>query len=662
MSLPINLDDLLHQRTIENHRIEFKATWDEQIKSATIRSISAFANDLNNLNGGYIILGVEEQDGRPVFPPRGLDDMDIDLIQRDISGACKGNINPDYLPVLFAERYQDSTILVIWAPAGDNRPYEAPKRDRSGKTYWIRSGSSTIEATGDLKRQLFECAAKIPYDDRRSLIGEVTDISIAAVKKFLVDIRSHLSTMDFDPIDLLKKLRLTIPINNHVVPRNIALLFFNEDPSDFFSGAYIEVVQFGDDAGGDLIEEKAFKGAIPDQIRSCLNYINSIGGGTLIEKIPGQPEVDRTVPYPYEALRESIVNAVYHRSYDAPPEPVKIYMFTDRIEITSYPGPVTGINLEHFLENKIPALPARNRRIGELLKDLRLAEMRGTGIPKIQRRMLENGSPSAKFEFDEDRTFFRVTLPAHPRYRTLHFLREASHHWVTGEKDKAINILKRALDQRPNTGSIVAQLIEYASHHDKDELIQKVWEKYAEQKVKEDEARVYISYARILIDKNKISDAAKILRMIPENKSYDETVEAAILRKRTGDLQGAHKLFAEVYSLNPNDPKIIHEFAQTKSKLATQLWKRRGGRQDLTVYKKLNREVAELLRKAIQLSDNPVREAWCWYDLASTLERLQEPPTEVETAFLKARSLLPEEKYFINGYNSWKDKRKKQQN
>lgn len=56
----------------------------------------------------------------------------------------------------------------------------------------------------------------------------------------------------------------------------------------------------------------------------------------------------------------------------------------------------------------------RNRRIGELLKELELTEGRGTGIPKIQRAMRKNGSPEPIFEFDEDHSYFAVILPIHP--------------------------------------------------------------------------------------------------------------------------------------------------------------------------------------------------------------------------------------------------------
>ena len=66
------------------------------------------------------------------------------------------------------------------------------------------------------------------------------------------------------------------------------------------------------------------------------------------------------------------------------------------------------------MTGKLP-INYRNRRIGEFLKELELAEGRSTGVPKILRAMRQNGSPEPVFESDEDRTWFLVRLPAHER-------------------------------------------------------------------------------------------------------------------------------------------------------------------------------------------------------------------------------------------------------
>lgn len=421
--LPFNLDDLLHHRVVEGNRIEFKGTWDAYTRDAVVRTTCAFANDLLNLNGGYIVIGAEEEGGHLKLPPRGLAERDLERVQKEIRGAC-ARLQPTYQPLLFPTVYRERSLLLVWAPGGETRPYQAPESARakgSSYHYYVRQGPETVKARGELLRQLMELAAKVPFDDRRNLDARIEDLSPTLVRRFLHEIQSDLvagAGADLvDDRELYRKLQIVSRVNAHEVPRNVGLLFFHEQPDRFFPCAKIEIVHFGEE--GDLLDERTFSGPLPQQIRETLRYLNSLGG-TVRQKIPGRAEAEVTVPYPFAAMEESVVNAVYHRGYDYAPDPLKIYRYGDRMEITAYPGPVSGLQPEDFLPGAaMPPVRARNRRIGELLRELRLAEAKGTGIAKIQRVMRQNGSPPARFDFDEERTYFRVTLPVHPRYRQL---------------------------------------------------------------------------------------------------------------------------------------------------------------------------------------------------------------------------------------------------
>ncbi len=59
----------------------------------------------------------------------------------------------------------------------------------------------------------------------------------------------------------------------------------------------------------------------------------------------------------------------------------------------------------------------RNKRLGDFLKELGLAEGRNTGIPKICKEMEMNGSEPPRFMTDEGRTYMRVVLPIHEAFR-----------------------------------------------------------------------------------------------------------------------------------------------------------------------------------------------------------------------------------------------------
>ena len=55
MAIPTNIRTLLSGNVVEWARIEFKKTWDPE---ASLKTITAFANDLDNWGGGYIVIGV----------------------------------------------------------------------------------------------------------------------------------------------------------------------------------------------------------------------------------------------------------------------------------------------------------------------------------------------------------------------------------------------------------------------------------------------------------------------------------------------------------------------------------------------------------------------------------------------------------------------------
>ena len=461
--LPIRIGDLLNKRSIEGNRIDFKSTWDDFVKVKTVQTVCAFANDLLNLGGGYVVLGVEESGGSAVFPVRGLPGLNPEAVQKEVRYACE-RIQPRYQPLVFVAHADEKPLVVIWAPGGDNRPYEAPEELKKGSPlhHYIRRGPETKQANSQERRQLLELAAKIPFDDRRNTEARIEDISSTLVRRFLIDVGSELAREGsaIEPAQVYRQMNLVVRVNAHEVPRNVALLLFNEEPDRFFPGAYTEVVQF--ESSGDLQEERSFRGPLQYQIESTLSYLEALGGRTL-RKVQGRAEAERTIPYPYEAMREAVVNALYHRGYDGPPEPVKVYLYADRLEIISYPGPVPGIERRQFESgDALPPVPARNRRIGDFLKELRLAERRGTGIPKIERTMKENGSPPARFDFDEERTYFRVTLPVHPRYFVANALREAEHLWAIGERRSALESLARSHEQQPASGELASRSILYA--------------------------------------------------------------------------------------------------------------------------------------------------------------------------------------------------------
>ena len=288
--IPLKIETLLEGRVVEHDRVEYKTGWNP---NDIIHSICAFANDYDNTNGGYIVIGVKESNGMPVFPLEGVLKEKLDSIQQEIFQYCN-QIIPRYIPRIEVVDYKNEGIYLIylWCSAGDSGPYQAPKS------------------------------------------------------------------------------------------------VYAENPEKLIPGAYIELIRFHSEEAeaSDDFTEKIFTGPIWRQVQDALNYIKTTVIEQKVVKVQGQAEAERYFNYPYNALEETLVNAVFHKSYREP-EPVEIRIYVDSIQILNYPGLAKWINLERFVSGKVKGRKYRNRRIGELFKEIDLSEKKGTGIPKILREL-----------------------------------------------------------------------------------------------------------------------------------------------------------------------------------------------------------------------------------------------------------------------------------
>ena len=383
-----------------------------------LHSICAFANDFHNLGGGYIVVGVAEQSGRPVLPPAGLEPGELDAIQKELLNLGHSAIQPMYHPLSTPCVVDGKWILVIWVPGGETRPYKARvslAKDKNDWAYYLRKQSSTVRAKGADEQELISLAATVPFDDRYNQQAAVDDLSPRLIEEFLREVGSELADEVHSSAlaAVGRQMNIVGGPSEAVFPKNAGLLFFNDRPQRFFPATQIDVVWFPDGAGGDRFEEKTFAGPLARMTREALDYIQRNYLKETVVKHPGRAEAERFWNFPYAALEEAVVNAVYHRSYEIR-EPVEVRITPDDLVVLSFPGADRSIRMDALRAGKAVSRRYRNRRIGEFLKELDLAEGRSTGIPKILREMGMNGSPAPEFESDDDRSYYLVRLPAHP--------------------------------------------------------------------------------------------------------------------------------------------------------------------------------------------------------------------------------------------------------
>ncbi len=439
MKLPININDLLTARTVEWERLEFKAGWNPK---AVLHTMCAFANDFHNLGGGYIIIGVDEDNGRPILPPAGLSVRKIDPIQKEIV-KLDYRMVPYYHPLIAPYEVDGKHILVLWAAGGQTRPYKAPVSLAKGErefAYYIRKGSVTVRAGHGDEIELMSLAASVPFDDRMNQRASLEELDLGLIRAYLKQIKSDLfrESAEMDFRQLCRQMNIIDGPDELLQPKNVGLMFFNEKPSHFFPQTQIDIVHFPEGPDADAFTEKTFKGPLHIILQDALSHLQSMVIEEKVIKYPDRPEADRFFNYPFPAIEEALCNAVYHRSYEIR-EPIEVRVLPDSITIGSFPGPDRSIRDQDMREFRLLSRRYRNRRVGEFLKELEMTEGRGTGIPKMLHEIKKNGSPAPIFHTDVDRTFFLVEFPVHPVFAEA--LKKKGVAEVTTEVKRLMNVI-----------------------------------------------------------------------------------------------------------------------------------------------------------------------------------------------------------------------------
>jgi len=446
MSLHINIEDLLSARTVESDRIEYKEGWNPD---AIYRSICAFANDFDNIGGGYILIGVEEDETTKTAkrPVKGLTTAEMAEIQQKMIGF-NNLLQPTYHPHLFIVEVDGKQIMVLWIPGGSGRPYQVPEQVTAREKryfYYIRKYANSVKANTEEQQDLISLANQIPFDDQANTQAKMENISLVLVKDYLVKVKSRLAEQvgKITDWELLGQMELISGPNEQVFPRNVGLMMFAEQPEKFFPYTQVEIVEFPEGDAGAHEEQDPITGPIPEQIARTLRFLKDKLMKERVIKPIDRAESIRIASYPFQAIEETLVNAFYHRDYQQR-EPIEIRIYPNSIVFLNHGGPDRSIRLEAFALGQVRSRRYRNRRLGEFLKELELTEGRATGIPTILKALKENGSPVPRFHTDDDRTVFEVELFIHPAFEAKQpFVLEGN---VAATLDSVDAVLNQLLD------------------------------------------------------------------------------------------------------------------------------------------------------------------------------------------------------------------------
>ena len=259
--------------------------------------------------------------------------------------------------------------------------------------------------------------------------------------------------------------------------------------------------------------------------------------------------------------------------------------------------------------------------------------------------MEDNGSPVPRFDFDEGRTYFRATLPAHPEYRTVSTLRDVAYLRAVGDHDGAFRRLEAAWRKNLGSAAVAAEMIRsYAerrrsgSRHRSTRRFQASWLGCRDSERHE-------RLDRSSVRRQPRPRGARIAHPPARLHGRRDAIMAAMLARRFKEEPAAHRYFEQVGAALDSHSRALHEYAQTKIWLAAQAnrERRRGSR---GASRRLLGEARSLLERVIQLEAPDSRHAWAWRDLGRVLNRLRAPVREVEQSYRRAIALLPDEERF----------------
>ncbi len=448
MNSPIDLDQLARR---ESEQTE----WKENVADCNdvVATLMAFANDLQNLGGGYLVCGAREERDEHGFPRLvrvGLTAARLKEVENTVLARCRDRVSPPLAPLVEEIPAEDPArrILVFLQPAtGSAHTF---RMGDAGAKHYVRVSRSTLEArNGLLKDLLVRKGALEPWDRRPCRAASLGDIDLLALRDTLQRMGMFSTNRGVEPYlaegvqmsPFVPSLCVAEPLTGVLRPRNYAVLLFGREPQKFIPGAFsIYSAYPGLDRTAPVAQRFEIAGTLLDQAGQLQRHLDA-EAATLYDKTDLQkPNAEK---YPRRALQEAMVNALAHRDYELV-DPARFTSYLDRIEFVSPGALPVGVTLAD-LRSRTVTPRWRNQALAWFLARLQLAQAEGQGIQTIRSAMKAAGCPPPRFEASE--AAVSCVLRAHPRSRAAKLHAGGSARTTKRAKVAAKSIPKRT--ERP---------------------------------------------------------------------------------------------------------------------------------------------------------------------------------------------------------------------
>ncbi len=336
---------------------------------------------LLNLDGGVVLLGVED-DGTITGATR-------DNLEEWVVELCRVKIAPPVTPFLSWVRDAGSgrDVLAVRVTTGPDKPYARVHNRR--KTYFIRVGNTSQEASQDELERMFQASGRLHYGLKPVPGAGFDAFDHRRLRDYLIRVLSGTHPAEDDREDwetLLRNIDLMTVSAGHQVATIDGVLLFGRAPSRYLPQSGIRALCYpGNEPDYATRADENLRGPMVP-----LGQHENVVESGLVEQawdfvrrntIPrARLENARRIDhwdYPESVVREAIVNALVHRDYSIVGTDIMLSIFSDRLEITS-PGRLPNTVTTEGM--KVGARYARNQTLVNIMRDYGYADARGMGV------------------------------------------------------------------------------------------------------------------------------------------------------------------------------------------------------------------------------------------------------------------------------------------
>ncbi len=363
----------------EGYKIEFKEGFNNLDKE-----IVAFANS----SGGRVFLGVTDE-GK--IKGIGVTNELKSRIQ-DIANNCRPKIK------ISIDSFEN--ILIINVREGEDKPYECS----SG--FFKRIGSNSQKMTRDEIIEFFKSEGKIRFDElTEPKFSYPRDFDENKLSKFL-ELAGLSKSVKTETI--LTNLGVAEKQEGKLYFNNAGVLFFAKEPQRFVPWSVFTVALFKDYGGADIIDRKEIEGSLFEIVEEVMKFVRLYS--KVAYRFTGMPQRENIYEYPFEAIREAVINSVMHKYYFEHGHNNILKFFPDRIRIENYwqepPNFILGETVFR-----------RNHIIADLFARIHFGEKMGSGLERIKEICKKENAPVPEIEFNEN--YFYVTFRQSEEYLKL---------------------------------------------------------------------------------------------------------------------------------------------------------------------------------------------------------------------------------------------------